>query len=547
MKKITIIFLLCSGMLLSLAGCQEKPDIKKGKAVEFAAIAGKPTTRTAYSGEGTVTAGYLSWERIDWVEDDQIRIWSDKATGISGHSATFAIYGVEEQGDESHASITGVEGDCLWYAEEGGAHKFWSIYPASAVSQAPEAESVSFAIPGSQAPAQNGKLVDDGNITYKPDMDLAVMLAAKEVETTGEKVDIYYYPAFTAFELSFMVDETYESDDPVTLHHVTLSSSSALVGTVAASIASGTRNFTVSNSDNYAFITNNKEYTVGKSTFTASSTAKEVTFTLPEPAQLAKGKELRITIVTLPQNINDLTVCMGMGNDGRDERVGTLKIGAGENKKNLAFAACQKHNIRGVLLKPNDWEFSTLTFNFDNPWEKVEFERVSSRDYPQSTQFEPAGNIDNLRDLLRAANNVSSGYNGYRQCWVFNADGTATVTYKVMLPAGGTWKLVPQGDTGSFVVSVSGATVASDGSFSGTIGNDGTTRVTFTIKPASGAYGTGKDPKAIYFKTYVTNAAGTTYSLDSETQLYDMRGFHYFILNTSDQNTVDGILNRLNQ
>lgn len=551
MKKITIIFLLAAGMLLSLVGCQEKavnPD-GKGARVVFSAVSGSPATRTAYSGEGTGDAGNLTWERIDWVQNDQILIWSDYATVSEGdeHYSTYWIQGIEDKTNESWASIDTQSGKDLRYAEGVGAHTFWGLYPANAVSNTPTAGSLSFNIPAEQ----NAKaVVNDGNITCTPDMTNAVMLAKLEGAKSGKAANIFFYPAYTAFELTFEVDSNYQGND-VYLHHVTLTSASSnLVGTVAATIETGTRKFTVTNTDTYAFIDNNKEYTVGKSAYEASSTGKTVTLNItndagqPQAVQLAKDKKLKMTIVTLPMNVNDLSISMCMGQDGSDVRTGTLKITPeGGTKTNLAFAALQKHNIRGVLLKPHNWEFSTLTFNFENPWEKVEFDPVSSRDYPQSTQFEPSGDIVNLHKKL----GETDTYKGYRQCWVFNANGTATVTYKVMLPAGGTWKLVPQGDTDSFVVSVSGATSASDGSFSGNIGSDGTTRITFTIKPASGAYGEGNDPKAIYFKTYVTNAAGTTYSLDSETQLYDMRGYHYFIINTSAPATVDALLNRLNK
>ena len=545
MKKLTFIFLLCAGMLLSLAGCQEKPVTpdgnKEGALVEFAVVAGNPATRTSFSGAGTGDPGNLSWERIDWVKDDQVLIWSDKATSKagSGKSAVYSILTVTADGDESRASIADPSETGLRYAVEGGDHKFWGLYPASAVSTAPTDGSLSFSISGKQTGTMNAT-----SDTCKPNMNQAVMLAAIEGAQPKQKVDIRFYPAFTAFELTFKLDENYEGTDPVYLHHVTLTSSSDLVGTVNASIVTGKQKFTVNGIGNYAFISEGKEYTAGASTYTFASTAKTVIFNLPQAVELTENNSVTLTIFTLPQNVNDLTIGMGMGENGDDLRTGTLRIGTGADKKNLAFAACQKHNIRGVLVKPNDWEFSTLTFNFENPWEKVEFDPVSSRDYPQSMQFEPTGDIDNLRTLLREAHSASSGYDGYRQCWVFNADGTATVTYKVMLPAGGTWKLAPQGDTDSFVVSVAGVTPASDGSFTGPISNDGTTRITFTIKPASGAYGAGKDPKVIYFKTSVTNAAGTTYSLDSETQLYDMRGYHYFIINTADQTVVDGLLNQ---
>ena len=111
MKKLTFIFLLCAGMLLSLAGCQEKPVTpdgnKEGALVEFAVVAGNPATRTSFSGAGTGDPGNLSWERIDWVKDDQVLIWSDKATSKagSGTSSVYSILTVTADGNESRASL----------------------------------------------------------------------------------------------------------------------------------------------------------------------------------------------------------------------------------------------------------------------------------------------------------------------------------------------------------------------------------------------------------------------------------------------------------
>ena len=564
MKKITTIFLLSAGMLLSLVGCQEKPvspdGTKEGTPVEFAAVSGNPATRTAYSGEGEGTAPNLTWERIDWLEGDQVLMWSDKATSKSGsgHSAVYSILSVTKNGKESLASISDPSETGLRYAEEGGAHKFWGLYPASAVSSAPaegSESSLSFNIPATQ---DGEKSVDsNGNITYTPDMDLAVMLAAIEGAQPKEKVNIYFYPAFTAFELTFSVDPTYQADvenpDPVILHHVTLSSeSSNLVGTVAATIATGTRTFTATGTDNYAFTTADKVYTVGASTYTAGTdAAKTVTFTLPEPVELAKGKELKLTIVTLPNNIEDLTIGMGMGEDGSDVRNGKLKIKTGTDgsvKKNLAFAACQKHNIRGVLLRPNDWEFSSITTKLQVlEWEPVTI-NGDSEDFPQATQLSIGGDGVKNGDSDLHLNGTAEDRvkDPYRQQWYFMPGQTVTVFMKVMLPAGGSWEFVPvggsednlvEGDAALFTVkNVSPAiddqhpTVATQ--LWGPIRETGSTTVNLEIT----YNGTDSEVHSFYFHTYVysgPNRTGTKFNIDSETQLYDRgRGYHTFIVNS---------------
>ena len=90
------------------------------------------------------------------------------------------------------------------------------------------------------------------------------------------------------------------------------------------------------------------------------------------------------------------------------------------------------------------------------------------------------------------------------------------------------------GDTGVFTISGSytkyttttGEVVSLSGtSISGTINEGHPTKISLQITPgASAASG-----NQLYFKTYVTKD-GKKISLDSETQLYDMRGYHYFVI-----------------
>ena len=94
-----------------------------------------------------------------------------------------------------------------------------------------------------------------------------------------------------------------------------------------------------------------------------------------------------------------------------------------------------------------------------------------------------------------------------------------TVTYQIMMPLVGTWAVELCGDdAASFTVEPT----------SGNLAGANATATYITLKINSNATG----EKKLYLKTTVTSG-GETYNLDSETQLYDMRGYHYFVVNGS--------------
>ena len=154
-------------------------------------------------------------------------------------------------------------------------------------------------------------------------------------------------------------------------------------------------------------------------------------------------------------------------------------------------------------------------------WTSVE-EIDHSDEIPQASQFIVTGDgVKNVYDLHTGHTDASAA-KAYRQHWVLGAN-TATVTFDIFSPVGGTYEVVPQGATDKFTVtSVTGYP-------SGTIADPRVpgqtkTKVSFTVKANANA--TADD--LLWFRTYVTSSAGVQYSLDSETQLYDVRGYHYF-------------------
>lgn len=530
MRKNATILLLLAGIVLTMAGCQKgtTPSDLTGKAVRFAATSESLSTRTSFTGAGTQDGDkidefnrlYLTHERINWKEGDQVMIASDNATVPNSNPtmkyATYTVASFTEDGNKSYATLEEkAETEELYFTDEE-TYKFWGIYPASFGDGSKlENAQASYAISSSQAPDTNAEpttttvTVGEGadavtkNLkTFAADMSQAVMLAAAEGQT-AQNVDMEFYPGFTAFE--FTLNSAYAD---IILHDIVLkpaSASKSLAGSVDAEIK--------------------KEK---GSTFTITyPEAKELTYTFPEGTTITKTDYVTFTVFAVPETIEGLTLVFHLGEDGSEEQTATLKMREGNEIKDISFTGCKKHYLRGIAVK-GGWNFKYLTLDIDvMDWVDLKT-TISSGEGVQATQFAVSG-ADNLRELKDAVVDASTtmtqdektaaknANKAYRQYWVFDAGDEVTVTYKIMMPLVGTWAVELCGDdAASFTVEPT----------SGNLAGANATATYITLKINSNATG----EKKLYLKTTVTSG-GETYNLDSETQLYDMRGYHYFVVN----------------
>ena len=529
--------LLSAGIVLSLAGCQKgtTPGQMNGKAVQFSAKSATFATRTSFSGEGTVTdatkkadefgRNILKHERIDWVAGDKVLIASDNATLMNDrntHYATYTVANVEDKGDISEADLEEMAGPDELFFTGADSYTFWGIYPASVgVGTDLLQNKASFTINDAQemATATDEPIevtVDEVTkklTTLPSDMTQAVMLALADNQTE-KSVEMEFYPAFTAFEFTLN-----SATSDIILKELIIkraldseTKDRSLAGTVAATIK-----------------------TKGGSTFVNTPSDKALTITFPENTTITTTDYVTFTVFALPEDIEGLNLEFHLGADGSEIQYANLKQTVNGVKKNINFEKCKKHCLRGIAV-PGGWNFKYLTLDIDVlDWVDLESD-ISSGDGVQATQFNIKG-ADNLRELKDAAVDADSSLSptqkeeakeankAYRQWWVFPAGNTVTVTYKIMMPLVGTWKVEPCGDTGSFTVT------SSTGALTGNLAGASATATYITLTITSNA----TDKKSLYLKTTVTSG-GETYNLDSETQLYDMRGYHYFIVN-GDVNT----------
>ena len=511
--------LLGAGIVLSLAGCQKgnTPGETTGKAVRFNATSGSIDTRTVFTGDGiqdgTKTDEFgrkiLSHERINWVPgEDQVMIASDFATVYGSPSVKYATYTVAsmtEGTDKSFATLEEKAGaEELFFDDEHEKYAFWSVYPASAaVGRILQNDhTVEYKISPNQKPYGNpvttNHTISGKNVTlttFAADMTKeAVMLAAAENQTT-QSVVLEYFPGFTAFEFTLSSKETERVLKQVVL---TTAEGKALAGTVKAAIQAG-----------------------GNSTFSDFEYSRDgkLVYTFPENTILSPTKYLTFTVLALPEDVVGLNLEFQMG----DGTVTTAKLLNKTDKTPITFAGCKKHCLRGIAV-PGGWKFLILDINVMD-WIEVETTQ-SNKHAVQATQFAVVG-ADNLRELKDAVNKVDANKD-YRQCWGFAPGETVTVKYKIMMPESGTWEIEKFGDTGDFTVTVTSSASEDAVTPTGNKYSDdlvaGSTFITMTITSNASAV------KTLYFKT--TASDGTSnFSLDSETQLYDMRGYHYFIVN----------------
>ena len=536
MRNISKMFLLGAGIILSLAGCQKgtTPADLTGKAIHFSAAAGSISTRTAFSGDGaqdgTKTDEFgrmlLTKERIDWSVGDAVLIASDKATVYQGTTpyATYTVASVTTNADNiiSEAELDEKDGPEELFFTGADSYTFWGIYPA-AVGDGDDLKDgkASYTINNVQPvndPTATTITKEVDNVTKKlttlsADMTQAVMLA-KATGQTAESVVMQFYPAFTAFEFTL---NSLTSD--IILNELVLTSGpdgdgKSLAGSVAATIETG-----------------------GASTFVntkSSDPADALTYKFPENTKITKTDYVTFTVFALPEDIEKLCLEFHLGEDGKEVQKAKLmqKVSGSDDLQYIKFDKCKKHCLRGIAVK-GGWNFKYLTLDIQPlEWVPVESD-ISSGDGVQATQFSVNG-ASNLRDLkdaevdthtdwtperIKEAKNANKAY---RQYWVFPAGQEVTVTYKIMMPLVGTWAVELCGDdAASFTVE------PTSGNLAGTTAS--ATYITLKIKTAATLTG----EKTLYLKTTVTEDGedGETYNLDSETQLYDMRGYHYFVVN----------------
>ena len=197
--------------VIAVSSCQEKMKgfgFSKGEVVRFSVgtEGSSLDTKAAYAGNTTKPG---EKERIDWEENDLIRIYCSQVSEPETHFADYKVTGnPTSSGALSKAHIEGTGGVGLRWGE--GEHTFYAVYPSPAsngITTGINGNTVSGTLPSTDQ-GNKGKSVSDGNYVVKPDLKWMMMTAkAGPYSETGahagaDGVFLSFTPLTTAIEFT---------------------------------------------------------------------------------------------------------------------------------------------------------------------------------------------------------------------------------------------------------------------------------------------------------------------------------------------------------
>lgn len=336
MKKVLFLF---AAVLPIITGCDVKelyPGSKVGQTISFSAntaYSNGPTTRTEYSGQ--FYGDSPTYERINWVINDTIRIYSDVASepGTGNYYSDYVVSAVGNNDDVvSTATIAPPEGSRgLAWGE--GVHNFYGIYPSPTINA-----NVSYTAPNQLSltiPATQSYTLD--GLKLKPDMDYAYMYAVAQTEAQ-ESVSLEFKPLFTAFE--FNVDSG--NEDSMTLSYFTLTADAE------SPFLTGNYTATISDTGGYSI------------TVDSESASRSISLSFGEEGiTVTKGSPINFTVFALPQDLTGLTVKFGFTNGKSRELELKKKPEGSEEYQFVTFLGGKKYRITNMNVPSgDDWTYT---------------------------------------------------------------------------------------------------------------------------------------------------------------------------------------------
>ena len=338
--KFTIWAILATCTVLSSC-VREQLGGDLGKEIKFTARAQSAhMTKTNYSGK-TTTVGLQEVERIDWEDDDVIRILSDNAaTSSNSHYADYSITLTENKDRYSYASAApyGTDHGLLWGE---GTNSFFSVFPVPG-------KDYDFTISGGNGlfectlPANQSytTLRDGANESYYGDMDhLAFMTAATTTTSEGNNITLSFTPIVT----TFYVTVTNATGKLMKLQKVSLSSAANTL------TATWRTSFTTANVRTYSFMEGSNW--VETPTRTNSNSTIYAEF---NELSINNGDDITVALFAIPKDITQLTLSV------TTVETGEISLPLKYEENWLSFTGGNKYNLNNLGLPPVSY---SLTVN----------------------------------------------------------------------------------------------------------------------------------------------------------------------------------------
>ena len=468
MKHYRIITYACIlGSLVLLAGCKKDGfGSGSGRVIRFgASLNSTVQTRAAYSGEGELSDGALTWERIEWNENDKIRIASNLAYIQDGgdgglqpglHYADYSIGAISNNGKISTtnlAPLTDKSNGLVWDDDsQGSNYAFYAVTPCPfydpyktwlEIGSGDDETTLGLVktlVPSAQKFITEGTITryvdangkvgsgttlytteQEGGITYTVypvDPDYTVLTAA----TTGvsykkNDVPMDFIPAYTAFEF-----------------HVTTQDESLKVKKIAL-VSTGTDYL----AGTYTLMAGTVNATLAEDAKTEDN--QTVSMDLGDGLDLTQDKGVALTLRTVPVK-NEKALTLQITDDEGSTASLALTYGGNADGHNAGdpyqFDPGKKYRIN--LLKVGaKWRF-TIT-PVANEWNLEEIE-TSFANQIQSSRFSITGDRENGSNNYVAFGD-DTDYFQQRTLDTNNGAEFFEVTFTPTAPRGGYWMLQP--------------------------------------------------------------------------------------------------------
>lgn len=471
-QRITSLILLTC-LTVMLAGCDETLHFKKGDQLRF--------TVTALEGPGTKTnyAGYTAgdtYERIEWVAGDRIRIfsmnpsivsakWSDNTTGHDYYDYT--ILQTEEspivnENRESRAHLTRpAEGYGMVWVDSPEGATFYGVYPTAEPQYKSETEN--------QIVAFQGMTILATQQGAQPDMGHAYMVSAPAQYASSTKdMKMLFYPFFNAFYI-----ELKSEDSDIKINSVTLSSTSDGLA--------GDYKYMFLATGNGIPSVENVTYNMTQSSNVTKSVTADLTSMSDANRTATKTHAVAVTLLTLPpmntEGLTNMTLTVNYGdNQQKSLALNDNVTSANPTGTPIKFKPFYKTRITGLAMKGNKWQ---LTIDDQVlPWIKDEqttsfksnigitnqkfsgyvvtnplyiYEDVNNNILRQTTPYYDGQAVS--PDGYYYLNNGKYTKNGYyiRLTTKIEGEDDPCITYQFTptMPIGGYWQLSPEAVEGS--------------------------------------------------------------------------------------------------